>query len=335
VIQTGTAVDLDAITPLILTFNEAPNICDTLERLKWAQRVVIVDSHSCDGTVEIAERFENVDVIQRQFDCHTSQWNFGLGQVATDWVLSLDADYRCPPELADEIRSLDDDCDAYVASFSYCLEGNPLRGSLYPPRVVLFRPGVCHYIQDGHTQVLVHDKSRTRYLRTSLLHDDRKPLSRWFASQIEYCQLEAEKLRETPDSRFSWTDRLRCWIVFVPLLTIVYCLFVKRLILDGRAGLYYTMQRVFTELVLSMMLLERRLRSATVCQGRLQRGGPAIAGRCPANIAPKTAQNQAVADGSGSMTIDQLPSHESSRTSSSNDCTTSVLPQATARSAAC
>jgi glycosyltransferase involved in cell wall biosynthesis len=45
---------LNQITPLILTFNEAPNIARTLSKLAWARDVVIVDSHSTDGTREIA-----------------------------------------------------------------------------------------------------------------------------------------------------------------------------------------------------------------------------------------------------------------------------------------
>jgi glycosyltransferase involved in cell wall biosynthesis len=254
---------LDSVTPLILAYNEAPNIRETLNCLTWAKRIVIVDSYSSDDTVDIVEEFPNVQIVQRRFDNHTAQWNFGLQIVETVWVLALDADYRCPSSLASEIRSLDDDCDAYVASFTYCLNGKPLRGSLYPPRAVLFRAGKCHYTQDGHTQLLIHDESRTRQLRTKLLHDDSKPLSRWIASQTEYGRLEAEKFDKIPHSELDWRDRLRQWVVIVPAMTFFYCLFVKRLILNGRAGLYYTLQRVYTELVLSLTLLDRKLRPAS------------------------------------------------------------------------
>lgn len=254
-------ISLENITPLILTYNEAPNVGDMLARLKWARRVVVVDSVSTDDTVEIAEQFENVVVLRRPFDDHTTQWNFGLRQVATPWVLALDSDYRCPAELADELRTLSGDCDAYLSNFTYCIDGKPLRGTLYPPRAVLFRPERCHYMQDGHTQTLVHDPLRTRTLATKLMHDDRKPLSHWLASQSKYAELEVAKLLETPASRLGWKDRLRRWYVIAPALMLLYCLFMKRLAFDGRAGLHYTLQRVYAELLLSLTLLDHRLRS--------------------------------------------------------------------------
>src|SRR5437764_327934 len=85
---------------LCSTYNEAPNIGRTLGRLHWAKRIVVVDSMSTDETCQIAKKQAGVAVLQRPFDNHASQWNYGLAQVTTEWVLSLDADYQrtdsCP-----------------------------------------------------------------------------------------------------------------------------------------------------------------------------------------------------------------------------------------------
>ncbi|HEU5460200.1 MAG TPA: glycosyltransferase, partial [Pyrinomonadaceae bacterium] len=82
---------LDQITPLILTYNEAPNIGRTLKSVNWAKDIVIVDSFSDDNTLEIAASFPSVRVFQRTFDSHRNQWQFGLKEtgVATPWVLAL------------------------------------------------------------------------------------------------------------------------------------------------------------------------------------------------------------------------------------------------------
>ena len=92
---------LDQITPLILTYNEAPNISRALGGLGWAKEIVVVDSFSDDETVQIASSFPNVRVIQRIFDCHRNQWEFGLKEtgISTPWVLALDADYIVTAEL--------------------------------------------------------------------------------------------------------------------------------------------------------------------------------------------------------------------------------------------
>src|SRR6185295_10441829 len=96
---------LDLITPLILTYNEAPNIARALQGLTWAREIVVVDSFSDDETVQIATSFPNVRVVQRAFDCHRNQWEFGLKEtdISTAWVLALDADYLLSDELVAEI----------------------------------------------------------------------------------------------------------------------------------------------------------------------------------------------------------------------------------------
>lgn len=90
---------IDAITPLVVTLDEAPNIARTLDKLTWARRIVVVDSGSVDGTIEILKRYPQVDRFDRTFDSFAEQCNFGLAQVQTEWVLSLDADY----ELSDDL----------------------------------------------------------------------------------------------------------------------------------------------------------------------------------------------------------------------------------------
>src|SRR5512145_418882 len=111
------------ITPLVLTFNEAPNIGRCLERLRWAGRIIVLDSGSTDETIEIARGFPNVTVHQRPFDDHTSQWNNGVGLVSSEWVLSLDADYMLTDALIAELRSLEptNDLAAYFIGFQYCI----------------------------------------------------------------------------------------------------------------------------------------------------------------------------------------------------------------------
>src|SRR5688500_5120622 len=112
---------LDRITPLILTYNEAPNIARTLDSLRWASEVVVVDSFSTDDTATIAASFPNVRVIQRAFDCHRNQWEFGLKQtgISTEWVLALDADYIVTTDLIKEFENLKPSAQTtgYRASF--------------------------------------------------------------------------------------------------------------------------------------------------------------------------------------------------------------------------
>jgi glycosyltransferase involved in cell wall biosynthesis len=252
---------LDQITPLILTYNEAPNIARTLDSLRWANEIVVVDSFSTDGTAELAASFPNVRVVQRAFDCHRNQWDFGLKETAikTQWVLALDADYIITTDLVSELRSLEpaEETDGYRARFIYCISGKRLNSGIYPPVTVLYRRAAANYVQDGHTQ-RVSINGRIDDLQSPILHDDRKPLRRWFESQKRYTKLEAQKLRDANPAELNYVDRMRRWPLIVPPLALFYCLVVRAGIFDGRAGFYYAFQRTTAELMLSLYLIDSR-----------------------------------------------------------------------------
>jgi glycosyltransferase involved in cell wall biosynthesis len=249
-----------SLTPLVLTCNEAPNIRRTLEKLTWAKEVVVVDSFSTDETEAICRKIPSVRFIQRKFDDHTSQWNFGVEQCRSDWVLALDADYVLSDDLVRELQVFQPtgDAGAYFAHFSYCVHGRPLRGTLYPPRAVLFQRDRCRYEPDGHTQLL-RIVGKSAWLRGRIFHDDRKPLERWFANQMRYSALEARHLIETPPSKLNAADRIRRKIILAPALVFFLTLIGKGLILDGWPGWYYVLQRTLVELMRSLRLLEFRL----------------------------------------------------------------------------
>ena len=248
---------LDQITPLILTYNEAPNIARSLGALSWAKDIVVVDSFSDDNTVELAKSFPQVRVFERAFDCHRNQWEFGLREtgISTPWVLALDADYVLSNELSAELNNLTPEIQtaAYRASFVYCINGKKLRSGIYPPVTVLYRREAATYVQDGHTQRVEVDGA-IEQLQAPIFHDDRKSLKRWFNSQAKYTELEAQKLRAADPAQLAFADRLRRWRIVVPPVMLVYCLFVRGGILDGWAGFYYAFQRAMAEAMLSHRL---------------------------------------------------------------------------------
>ena len=195
---------LDQITPLLLTFNEAPNLARTLAQLAWATRIIVVDSGSTDDTLAICKSFSQVEVITREFDTFAGQCNFGLTQIQSPWVLSLDADYVLTDELVAELRALAaaDDVMGFYARFTYCIHGRPLRASLYPPRTVLYRKDGARYADDGHGH-RVQITGKILPLASKIEHDDRKPLERWLGEQLKYSAKEAAQLTTTPAAQNS------------------------------------------------------------------------------------------------------------------------------------
>lgn len=253
---------LEQITPVILTYNEAPNLERTLDKLRWAKDIVIVDSFSTDETKAIAARYPQVRFFERPFDVLAWQWNYAIHEtdIQTPWVLALDADYVLSDGAVEELAGLRPpaDVDGYKATFIYCVYGRPLRGSLYPPVNVLFRKERVHVEQDGHAQ-RARVPGRVEALQHPFFHDDRKSLTRWLDSQRKYAAQETEKLMETPFSELPLQDRLRA----VPFLSVgpalAYSLLLKGCIRDGWPGFFYGGQRAIAEFILGQAVAKRRL----------------------------------------------------------------------------
>lgn len=253
----------EQITPLILTWNEEANIGRVLDKLRWAQEVLVLDSGSTDATRAICEAFPNVRFVVRPFDHHAAQWNYGLTEtgIQSEWVLAMDADYLLTDEFIAGLNSLvpGTAVSGYRMKFRYCVNGKPLSGSLYPPVTGLFRRKVAHYVQDGHTQRVVVD-GKVEELDAFVFHDDRKPLGRWLAAQDRYANLECELLVKRKWSELRWQDRLRKLMFVTPWLVPVYCLTAGKGFMDGWPGFYYAMQRGVAESILALKLVERKFR---------------------------------------------------------------------------
>jgi glycosyltransferase involved in cell wall biosynthesis len=211
----------DQITPLIITFNEAPNIARTVGKLSWAKRIVVIDSGSTDETLDMLRSFPQVDVIAHPFSDFASQCNFGLAQVGTPWVLSLDADYEISDALVEELAGLRAPAAVagYQARFVYRI-------------YVLYRKDKARYRNEGHGHRVAID-GEILPLSGVVYHDDRKPLARWFDSQRRYAQVEARYLFETPAAKLTRNDRIRHLGWLAPIGVLFYTLFVKGCILDG------------------------------------------------------------------------------------------------------
>jgi glycosyltransferase involved in cell wall biosynthesis len=252
----------DEITVIVLTLNEAPNIARTLQALSWVKQILIIDSFSTDETLDLVKSIApHATILQRQFDSFAGQCNFGLSHINTEWVLSIDADYVFTPELNAEIAALNPSASVagYSAQFRYCIFGRPLRNTVYPARTVLYRRRLAKYHDEGHGHRVVVDGTVEK-LAGKIDHDDRKPLGYWIESQDSYAKIEARHLLSAPLEQLNFQDRLRRKIFFAPPAMFLYLLLGQGLILDGWPGWFYICQRTIAELLLSLRLVEAKLR---------------------------------------------------------------------------
>jgi glycosyltransferase involved in cell wall biosynthesis len=147
------------LSVIVISKNEAANIRACLESVAWADEIIVVDSGSTDGTVELAREFTSHVYLHPDWPGFGPQKNRALDYATNDWVLSIDADERVTPELRIAIEAVmrndANACVAYRVSrlSSYC--GRYMRHSgWYPDRIVrLFRRNVARFSDD-----LVHER---------------------------------------------------------------------------------------------------------------------------------------------------------------------------------
>jgi len=281
---------LDVVNPakapvsvLVLTRDEAANIGECLESLRWADEVFVVDSLSTDRTAEIARALQ-AKVHLHPFVGYADQRNWALQNLpfAHDWVLMLDADERIPKALADEISvavSRQDTYSGFYMARRIFFMGTWLKhGGLYPTWLLrLFkrqrarveeRPVNEHVIVNGSVGYLAHPFD----------HADRRPLGDWVTKQNRYADLQTEEylreksrlgftssiranLRGSQAERKRWI-KLRIWnrlpLLFRPLLFFTCNYFLRGGFLAARAVfIYHILWSFWIKFLIDVKVMER------------------------------------------------------------------------------
>jgi len=102
------------ISVYIIAYNESEKIKDCINSILWADEIIVADSHSTDGTSEIAESL-GAKVIHIDFNGYGNLRNKAISYCNGDWIFSLDSDERCTIAVRDEILETikNADCDIY------------------------------------------------------------------------------------------------------------------------------------------------------------------------------------------------------------------------------
>ncbi len=258
---------LKQITPVVLTFDEEANVRRNLNSLRWAERVVLVDSGSTDQTEEIARSYSNVTWHTRTFDTFRAQWEHAIHQteIATEYVLALDCDMEVSEKLREEIAGgfLEGNYDGGLMPIDYRYYGRSLAGSICPPQIRIFRRAAVKVTQRNHGHKFEVGGAVYRF-RNRLIHDDRKSLERWIESQLRYQKENEAELRNGHRGRTR--DYARRLGLMPPIIGVLAYLRAGGPF-KGAAAARYAYERMTSESILAVRLMDARLRKA---EGRRQ-----------------------------------------------------------------
>ena len=269
------------LAAVIITRNEAIDIAECVASCSFAEKVLVLDSHSTDDTVEIA-RSAGAEVVFREFTNYADQRNVALAHVADyDWVLMMDADERVPEDMALEIEQAIADAPQDIVLYRIRRRdfffGKWLRRATGYPTWAgrLMRPTRVQFTRDINEELVAHGAAGL--LQTHFHHFPfSKGISAWVERHNTYSTMEAVRLSEERARPTGWQwghfrdpakrRRLikqmfyrlpfRPWIMFLALYVL------RGGFLDGWAGLQYCRLRAMYEYMIELKMAERRYRAA-------------------------------------------------------------------------
>ncbi len=224
-----------SLTVIITTFNEADNIARALDSVRWADEIIIVDSHSTDHTIEIAKTNTN-KIFKRAYEGPADQKNWAIAKATHDWILILDADERATPELKEDIQVLlhQDDLpyDAYwIGRKNYFMGQHICYSGWQNDAVVrLIRKDKCRY-----NDLRVHEEIETEGIKVGRLHSKLEHFTfrnttHFLEKMRRYAQWSAEDHRKKT-TKVGWFH-----LFGKPFFRFFKHFVVQRGFLDGKVG---------------------------------------------------------------------------------------------------
>jgi len=268
------------LTAIVLTYNEAVSIETCLQSMARIDEVIVVDSLSTDDTLESARQVRpDARFFTNPFKDFGDQRNWALDNAAPahEWILFVDADEYCTPELLDEIAGFiqkpRNEVGAFVAGKNYFLGKWLKRSTMYPSyQLRLLKFGQVRYRKEGHGQKEV-TQGPLGYLVNGWIHDGfHKGLHQWIERHNQYSTDEIDLILELRNQRVTWADlfhpdairrrralkQLAARAPARPIARFLYVYVWKLGFLDGYPGLVFCMLRFAHDVHIGAKLEEQK-----------------------------------------------------------------------------
>lgn len=268
------------LTAIVLTQDEAINIEPCLRAMARIDDIVIVDSGSTDNTLDLARTVRpDARIFHHPFQDFGDQRNWALDctEPRHPWILFVDADEYCDPELLDEIAAFIHNPGSMVGGFiagrNYFLGRWLKYSTMYPSyQLRLLRHGQVRYRKEGHGQREVTDGPLC-YFHAGWRHEGlSKGVAQWIARHNRYSTDEVALILRLRGESLSWRElidrdpimrrralkRVGAKLPFRPLTRFLYAYGVRKGFLDGYPGLLYGLLRVAHDIHITVKLGEQR-----------------------------------------------------------------------------
>jgi glycosyltransferase involved in cell wall biosynthesis len=213
------------LTVLIPCKNEVKNIRLCIDSIRGiADEVLIADSGSTDGTLDVVREMGGCRIIEREYIHSGNFKNWAIPQASQPWILIVDADERVTPELAAEIKQelCDPKHDGYRILRRNHIFGREIKHCGWNNDSVLrlFRRDLGRYCDRGvHADVIISGGNVGK-LRAKFIHFTYWNLEQYLEKFDRYTTLAARDLEKRGRRATAWGMLLRAPFRFLNLYLI-------------------------------------------------------------------------------------------------------------------
>ena len=207
------------ISVLLPTYNSATIIRDTLESIKWADEILVVDSYSTDETLDICRDY-GARIIQHEYVNSARQKNWAAPQCRNEWILQIDTDEVLETGLKEEMEHRVSHASPNDHAFRIPRKNHVLGrwmrySGIYPDyQTRLFRRDFGRWMdREVHAHVVVQGRVLT--LRRHIMHYGMPHISKQLRNLDRYTRYEADEMYKQ-GKHFHWYRLIiHPWEVFV------------------------------------------------------------------------------------------------------------------------
>ena len=228
---------------LLPTFNCEKSIRDTLDSIKWADEIVVVDSFSTDDTLKIACEYTD-QIYQKEYLNSAHQKNNSIKYCSGEWIFQIDSDEilegNAEKIIRQSIETVNESIDCFQMPRKNYVLGKWIQyGGLYPDwEYRLFRKDKGRWVKkEVHSRVDVPGK--IEHIDIKIIHNGMPSISKQLENLNRYTRYEADELKHKKIN-FSMFR----WILSPPLI------FLKKYVLqqgfrDGWRGFFLAVYSAF------------------------------------------------------------------------------------------
>ena len=245
------------ISILLPTYNCENTIISTLQSIKWADEIIVVDSFSNDKTLDLVSGF-GCKIFQQKYINSAKQKNWALTYCTHDWVFQIDSDEILEPGADEIIRTAIANTSEALHCYKMPRKNHVLGewvkyGGLYPDwEYRLFRKKYGKWWdREVHSRIVVPGK--IGILDTHLIHHGMPNISKQLSNLDRYTRYEADELRKR-NIKFSFVR----WILG-PVYIFMRRYFLLQGFRDGWRGLFLAIYASFYIFLSHTKLLEIQL----------------------------------------------------------------------------